>query len=82
MECAKCGSLIGEPDLSDPNDQGVILEPVKDFDPDPNRMRGMMEHAYKKRSSSKRKRQSKPLKRGPALFPLPLPRQGERVIHN
>lgn len=74
-ECPTCGYLYGEPDLKDPNDQGVTLEPYKDFDPDPGRGRLQI----KPGSSSSGRSPSNNKRRDQVWFPLPLPRQGSRI---
>lgn len=75
FECPRCGRVYGEPDLTDPQDLGVVLEPYKDFDPDPGRSRLQI----KRGSSSKRRKRSSDKKPGRVWFPLPLPRQGESM---
>lgn len=77
-ECPTCGRVYGEPDLEDPQDDGVVLEPYKDFDPDPGRSRLQIKGG----SSSKRRRKSDRRVKGGIWFPLPLPRQGESIASN
>ena len=81
MECPKCGRVYGEPDLDNPHDMGVVMEPYKDFDPDPGRSRIQI----KKRGSSVKVRKRNVKKstiRKWYPLPLPLPRQGESMSGN
>lgn len=83
FECPKCARLIGAPDLSDPDDLGVILEPGKDYSPDPNMRVGMIRSALKRSGGgSKVKGRSKPTKPYRPMFPLPLPPQGASMNGN
>ena len=85
-ECPKCARLIGLPDLSDEYDLGVVLEPWKDYSPDPNLRSGMIRSALEQSSGggarSKRRRSNKKPVKKRYDFPLPLPPMGARIVPN
>lgn len=61
-ECPTCFALVVEPDWDDEDDTGELYRAVLDWDPDPNRHRGMERAAIGRGSRSSGGKRSRPRK--------------------